>query len=105
MADSLQFKTAARRAEPIEFVLDDEAYTFIPPKTALMLMPGVFASGADAGMAMTRATFDWLSAGLPEDQNDRLIARLRDPEDDFDIDNLTEIISALTEQTTGRPTT
>ena len=100
---SLEFKTAKRRIDPINFTLDGRAMTFIPPKSAVMVLP-VIDNAADE-TAILRATFDWLGEGLGEDDIAFLLNRLRDKEDDLDIDGLGEIVQGLGEEIAGRPTT
>lgn len=99
MAASMEFTTAKRRAKKITFILDGEDFEFAAPKTAPAML-AMFDGTPEA-----KATFDWLGEGLPEDQTERLIARLKDPKDDFDVDNLEVIVKWLMEQVSGRPTT
>ena len=99
MAASMEFVTAKRRVDPITFKIDGEEYVFTPPKTA----PAMF--DMFDGTPEAKATFDWLGDGLAEGQTDRLIARLRNKEDDFDIVNLEPIVKWLMGKVSGRPTT
>jgi hypothetical protein len=103
---SLEFTTSKRRNDPIEFTLDGEQYLFTPPKSAGMLlaMAGADNSEIAANSAMIRALFDWLGDGLPEEQSQRLMARLQDKEDDLDTDTLIQIIQGLQKEVAGRPT-
>lgn len=48
---------------------------------------------------------DWLGDGLPENQVARLIERLKDRDDDFDIPTLRDVVQGLVEKVTGNPTT
>lgn len=99
----LDFQTAKRRKEPIPFVLDGEEYEFTPQKNSLLVMPSM---GEDLdGSEELRGIFDWLGAGLPDEQEQRIITRLKDPEDDLDLDMLNKVASALIEEISGRPTT
>lgn len=133
MAD-LEFEVAKRRTKPITFALggdnallekaieaDEEAgvegkaevrgrdnheYTFTPPKSALMLMPVIDGSSDGDGLAVTKATFDWLGDGLSLEDQKRINDRLKDNKDDLDIDTVSEVIKALSERASGgRPTT
>lgn len=131
MAD-LEFDVAPRRREPITFRLggsnavvrpaegpsdefpdgreaergvDDHTYTFNPPKNAVMLMPLMDGSTGSVGLGLTKATFDWLGKGMSQEDNDHLLARLRDEEDDLDIPTVEKVIEALSEKVAGRPTT
>jgi hypothetical protein len=103
----LEFDVAVRRAEPITFKLggDDHEYKFTPPKSAVMLMPVLAATDGNMGVNMTKSTFDWLGQGLSESDNEHMIARLRDPEDDLDIDTLSTVVEKLSEKVAARPTT
>lgn len=100
----MEFTTAKRRLDPIPFTLDGRDFSFVPPKSALMVMP-VLDADADDANAETRATFDWLGAGLADGDVEYLKGRLRDLEDDFDIDDLSAVIEYLTKTIAGRPTT
>lgn len=100
-----QFTTAKRRSKPIEFELDGEAYHFTAPKTAGMVLDVLSHGAGDPNSpAAAKATLDWMSQGLPEEENARLIERLRDPKDDFDFADLGPIIEFLVEEATGNPT-
>lgn len=110
MAD-LEFDVAKRRTEPITFTLgDDHVYSFIPPKSAIMMMPilspeSSLLSNDEQKLELTKATFDWLGKGLSDEDNALLLARLRDPEDDLDADLLGEVVGKLSEKVAARPTT
>lgn len=101
-----QFQTAAVTRDVVEFDVDDDTYHFTPPKKAALLLNvlDVDPDDPDDGLAGMRSTFDWLSQGLPADENDRLVARLRDPDDGFDVDDLAAVVRWLVSETTGRPT-
>lgn len=121
----LEFQVAKRRTQPITFRLggdtllevahddvparygnEDHEYVFTPPKSAVMLMPILEVdSTSDEGLGLTKATFDWLGSGLSQEDRERVIARLKDPQDDLDIDTLTEVVQALSERVAARPTT
>lgn len=130
MAD-LEFEVAPRRREPITFKLggdtavvraaegpsedfpegrdaergrDDHTYTFDPPKNAVMLMPLMDGSTGSVGLGLTKATFDWLGKGLSTEDNDHLLNRLRDEDDNLDISTVEKVIEALSERVAGRPT-
>lgn len=99
-----EFTTAARNPQVIEFSLDGEVFTFTPPKMAIMIMPMLVPTNSgDADQF--RATMEWLDMGLPEPQQERIAARLKDPADPFDVEpDLGNIIKYLMEQITARPT-
>lgn len=86
---------------------DLHTYRFTVPKTSVMALPMFGEQKQDTmlQLQMSKATFDWISAGLSKEDNDRLVARLRDPRDDFDVEDLTAIGESLIERATERPTT
>ena len=114
MSDSVvfDFDVTPKDRKPVQFRLtgDPHVYRFIPPKDAVMMMP-VFESATDSkqngglGLGLTKSTFDWLGQGLSEQDHDHLLARLRNPEDDLDIEDLSTVVERLTERAGGRPTT
>lgn len=93
-----EFNTAVKRRQPIPFTVDGTGYEFQPPKHAAMVLD-YLENGDEMG-----ALFDWVNEGLGEEQAGTLTERLQDPEDDFDIDELTKIAKWLVEQSSGRPT-
>lgn len=99
---SLEFKTATKRKDPITFTLDDDTYEFTPQKSAGVILS--IMEDSDEAAAL-KAMFDWLSDGLSEEDDKKLIARLKDPEDEFDWPDMQEIIQELQKELSGRPTT
>lgn len=83
----------------------EHEYVFTPPKNAIMLMPLMGGSDAQvAGLGLTKATYDWLGEGLSKEDNERIIARLRDPKDDLDAPDLEKVVEALADRVVKRPT-
>lgn len=111
MAD-LTFDIAPRRKEPITFDLKNDPnetpgsetylYTFIPPKTAVLMLPLINTEGDFAAM---RGTIDWFKAGLSTADWEHLDARMSSDDDGFDIENLTDVVRGLNEKISSRPTT
>jgi len=95
------FKVAPKNRQPIEFAFEDENYTYVftPPKTA-----GIVLAVVEGGTDEAQAAFNWLSDGLPEDQNAHLIARLKDPKDALDIEDIGPMVEGLLEEIGDRPT-
>lgn len=104
----LEFKTAKKRAadknKPLTFTLDGDEYTFTPPKASTLAVAALSGDEEDTS-GQIRALFDWLGNGMPAVQKDRLIGRLKDAKDDFDINDLVEVFKGLVEEAYGRPTT
>lgn len=101
--ESLTFDLGLAPGDPADS--EPHQYTFNPPKAAVTLV-GLLDknSGIDAQMAQVTGTLDWLSLGMSDDDNARLLARLRDPEDGLDIQHLYEVTQRLTEAIGARPT-
>lgn len=95
---TLEFTTAAKRYKPITFTLDGEEFTFNRPKDSMLVMS--VWDGEDEG----HATFKWLDKGLGEEQAEKIKNRLRDLDDDFDFDDLKDLIKKLLGEVSGRPT-
>lgn len=104
MAD-LSFKVAIRRKDVITFDLgdDEHVYSFVPPKQADMVLPMLDADGDD--LLAAKAAFSWLDDGMSEEDRAYLTARLKDKEDDLDIDTIEEVVTSLVERVSGHPTT
>lgn len=104
MVTDLSFDVAKRDRRPVTFTLQGDAheYSFTPPKNVVAAF--AFLDGGSE-LEVARGTFEWLDAGLSDDDQDRIEKRLKDPEDDLDIDNLSEVVEKLQEYISGRPTT
>lgn len=96
---TLVFDTAKKRVakEPIEFTLDGETFVFTPPKTAALAL-------AESNTEQLRAQLNWLSAGLSDEQSEKLHDRLMDFGDPLEAVDLVKIVGALIEEMAGRPT-
>lgn len=96
------FTSSNARRKTISFELDGEEFDFRPPKLAGIALD-ILQGESEEGQTAARAAFDWLSDGLPEEQSDRLVARLRDSDDPLDLPDLVEIIRWLVGKVAGRP--
>lgn len=131
---SKQFTTEKRQPETIVFSIDDDEFHFTPVKVAPAMLPvldpksrrnrGARPSANGDGpsdddgenedeatataredQSMTQAAWQWLYDGLPDEEWDRLVGRLRDPEDGLDLQDVVGVVRWLMGQATGRPTT
>jgi hypothetical protein len=94
---ALEFTTAKRRMDPVSFSLDGREFAFTPPKLAGAILDAL--SSDDQGTLL-----DWFAQGLSSDDEAFITARLRDPDDDLDVDDIGRIVQALVERVVGRPT-
>jgi hypothetical protein len=96
------FETAKRSlGEPIDFQIDDDKFTFTPVSTTSIYISSLMGHDLHS---QTRTQLNWLSAGLPEDQAQRILDRLLDPEDYLDVQYLDSIVAWLIKEMAGRPT-
>jgi hypothetical protein len=94
---ALEYNTAKKRREPISFTIDGHEYVFTPPKLAGAVLDTM--DNGDDG-----ALLDWLGAGLSDEDEELIATRLRDPNDDLDIEDIGHIVQMLVEKVVGRPT-
>jgi hypothetical protein len=94
---ALEFTTGKKRREPIPFTLDGHDFVFNPPKLAGAVLD---ALDDDEGAG---ALLDWFAQGLDEETEKFITARLRDEQDDLDVEDLGNVIKALMEKVVGRP--
>lgn len=100
--DQLSYQTPQRRVAPIPFNLDGRQFNFYPPKRAGIIL-GILDSKDTGTIGATGAFFDWLGQGLSEDDNNFLVARLKDPNDDLDLDTIADIARDLMERASDTP--
>jgi hypothetical protein len=101
------FTTKQRERQSTEFTLDGETFTFTPPKRAALIMSAIVTVGLDKPSSdgdSVRDLLNWLGEGLGDEQADRVLGRLQDPNDDFDLDQVNEIARYLLGQSGNRPT-
>lgn len=91
---------------PIDVNLVGKPYKFKKPKAALALRIGRIAQAENTDIdAMTNSIRDWIAAASSKRQADAIMKRMDDPEDALDFDHLMELIRAVTEEGSARPTT
>lgn len=110
--------------KPIDFELDGKWYKFNAPKTTtqIVAMMSVKGKGFEADLQRAGAMLVWLSNGLDRAHETRkgvegheeytegcqscdINSRLEDPDDALELDLVMEVIAALMEEVSGRPTT
>lgn len=102
-----EFTTKERERQTVEFILDGETFYFTPPKRAELVMSVVASAGLDRQTTeadSVRDLLNWLGEGLSEEQAERIMSRLKDPDDDFDLAQINEIARYLLGQASNRPT-
>jgi hypothetical protein len=103
VAVTKDYKSKPRERKVVEFNLDDRKIVFTAPKDSSLVLPLVTGSG-NAEIAQVQVMFNWLSEGLSEEDNDHIISRLQDSDDDFDLPLLQEIVEDLIAEVVDRPT-
>jgi hypothetical protein len=97
------FSTSAKAA-PISFELEGEefkAYGSIPGAVLLDFI----GAGEENSSSTARGISDYLSVAMPKDEYARFDEFIRDPENNVELEVLSEIVSFLIEEQTSRPTT
>lgn len=84
---------------PIEFSLDGRVMTFVNPGWAPIVL-----MRPDGPTDITRTYLDWLGAGLSDEDGQWILDRLLDPNDHYDLEDITELILGIVQEATGRPT-
>lgn len=87
-----------RKDVTITFDLDKQQYTARKPKDALSAMVLAASSEQATGADVMYTLFRWLDAAMPEADYQRLQSRLKDYDDDFDIEELLNLIVDLVQQ-------
>lgn len=104
----IEVTTTPRVTKPMTFSIqggedpvtgENHTYTFKPPKVAPIILD-MYESPDD----MVKILFDWLGEGMSEEDNNILLGRLRDPEDDFEIYSLRQLLDGIIAKVSGRPT-
>jgi hypothetical protein len=97
---------APRLVEQITVDLAGKEYVVPTPKAAigLMMAERMSASGDD-GTKVLRELETWILATFGPKQGPKVFARLADPDDGLDIQQIVEMIQKITEESTPNPTT
>ena len=110
----MAFSVKKRKVTPITFSLggrrgdgteDPYIYEFRAPKGVVAAMGLVEKNAKFTEAEAMQGLFNWLNEGLTDEEADRIVARLKDPGDDLDISDLTDVVQALQERAAGRPST
>lgn len=107
LAPGMDFTSAPREVTRTLFRIDGEDFYAVKPKAGVLMglmLDGQAAEGGDE-MAQVRIIEAFIDTTLEPDSGDRIRARLEDPDDDFDVDTLAEVITALQGAWGRRPTT
>lgn len=101
------FTTRAKERKVVEFEIDDRQMTFTMPKRSGLIISVVDRIGTDVRGAdndSTRDLLNWIGEGLSEEDATWLLDRLKDPDDDYDLEDVNELARYLLGQGTNRPT-
>lgn len=93
--------------EAYHYTIDGKPLVIYPPSAAQMTLLLAATLNADEDEPDPQAIATIISAfiGMLDDRSARMVRRrLLDPNDPFELDNIVEIVEALTEDVVGRPT-
>lgn len=92
-------------AKPVEFDLLDETFTAVPKIPGITLLEFIASGeGEDSGGAVAKGILDYLRSSMKKEEYKRFHDFVSDPENEIEIDTLSEIVSYLIEQQSSRPT-
>jgi hypothetical protein len=105
--DVVKIEVKPRPARKLTFDLGGEIYTFSIPKVYGLIETIKEAQiGTGSGVQDAEAfgkIEDWLFSSLSLEEAQRIKERLRDEEDDLDLEHVLEIFQALTKAASDRP--
>ena len=102
-----QFVTQQKEQKIVEFDIDDRQIVFqVPKKSGLIasVANSVGLHSRNLDTDSTRDLLNWLGEGMTEDDSKWLLARLVDPDDDYDLEDINEMAKYILGQTSNRPT-
>ena len=102
-----QITTTEKELKIVDLEVDGRPIRFEVPKRSGLIMSVVEKVGLDARNLDTDSTRDllnWLGEGMSEEDGEWILARLKDPEDDFDLEEVNKIAKAILGESTNRPT-
>lgn len=104
---SKQFETKPKEKKIVEFDIDDRHIVFEVPKKSGLIASVVNSVGLDSRNLDTDSTRDllnWLGDGMTEEDGEWILSRLKDPKDEYDLEDINEIAKYILGQTSNRPT-
>ena len=96
--------TAAADFGPLSFKLHGEEFQCRPAVQGKTMLQLVQNSNSEDGAAMAKIVDEFFATALLPDSLERFNTLLADPDKIVTVDTLTEIVSWLVEEYTGRPT-
>lgn len=98
---------AADPRETLDIELVGVEYNIKPPKaaTAMALMSSIGGDLQNDPEKAMEVIEKWVKVTFGSKTGPKILARLRDPEDDLDISHLGDLMQKVTEVVTGNPTT
>lgn len=102
-----QFTTKEKEQKEVDFELDGRQIHFVVPKRSGLIMSvvnNVGLNGRNLDTDSTRDLLNWLGEGMSEEDAEWILGRLKDPDDDFDLEDINDIAKHLLGQGSNRPT-
>jgi hypothetical protein len=96
-----------RKLPATSITVDGRTLRFQPPDPSGLLLAVADAQSDDEERQANAVVviLDWLGGGLSDEDGKWILTRLRDPLDEFNVEDAMAIVMALIEDITGRPTT
>lgn len=90
--------------EPIGFELLGENFEAYPKIAGVTLLEFIASGDSESGGSTAQGILDYLKASMKKEEYKRFHAFVADPENEIEIDTLSEIVSFLIEEQASRPT-
>lgn len=90
--------------EPIVFELLEETFEAYPKISGVTLLEFIASGDAESGSSTAKGILDYLKASMKKSEYARFHAFVADPENDVELETLSEIVSFLIEEQSSRPT-
>jgi hypothetical protein len=105
---AIKLTTRKKDRKPVTVELDGREMRWVPQKLAgnLISFSDDDEDDEEETGDETRRMLDWFAAGLDPESGDEdwLVGRLRDNDDDFDLRDLGRLVKAAAKVASGRPT-
>lgn len=97
-------KKKAVALEPIVFEIGEEKFEAYPKISGITLLEFIGSGDGESGSSTAKGILDYLKASMKKPEYARFHAYVSDPENEIEIETLSEIVSFLIEEQSSRPT-
>jgi hypothetical protein len=105
MSDAIEIKVEPKKERTLTVRLGDDEYEFRVPKLYGLLdaIQGIQTDGGIGDAQVFGRVEAWVFEALPDEDAQRIRARLHDDDDPLDVEHLVEVFQQLTKVAANRP--